>query len=638
MTFTPLLASKARLQMLGPCALMLLTLAPTSCGGSQSLEGYSSQGPEIELHADGAIGELPRLDKSSILYTNPQAEDLTVSIATTKEWLTHDCPPTITVPARSSLKVNLRIRSHLTPATPGTYEATLRIAQSSSGAPLLTASVSLSLGPSQETWRAIKSAPESRVVYVSATEGDDANSGLSAQDAKKTITSGMQLIRAGYPDHLLLRRGDTWNERIGDWRASGRSPNEPAVISSYGTEQDRPKLLCPSTGLSISRAPVQHLIISGIQLTATARGYSGIEIMTTANHVLLEDLFVSDFKDNIVLQSYGGKVENVTVSNSTVVDSHYDSGHSQGLYAAGVDGLAIAGCLFDHNGWVASSTPYAPTMFNHNIYIDDSCGPVELTGSIIARASSHGAHFRAGGEVSHNLFLRNAINLQVGYKPGAKPQGVEALVCNNIFQDGRDITSSIPRRWGMQLKNIREGTVADNILVQCPGGGYQRLIELSTSDGVGVNSLSISDNLAIEWGAPIAITGTRYSRVRLGRNEVTESRSILMHTDGLPAGNALMSFGNRLNPNGTPTPYYAGSRMTLTPWKAAVHDTTSWEAPGNYKNPSYNIETYTQTHAPATSPTLEAFLAQARERSKFNWSKKLTARQCIEAFRAAYSR
>lgn len=77
----------------------------------------------------------------------------------------------------------------------------------------------------------LKPSANSRVVYVSSSQGNDSNTGLSTSKPVKTLSKARSLVRDGNPDWILLRRGDTWtDERIGTF-INGKSPTEPAVIS-----------------------------------------------------------------------------------------------------------------------------------------------------------------------------------------------------------------------------------------------------------------------------------------------------------------------------------------------------------------------------------------------------------------------
>src|SRR4051812_11989238 len=88
-------------------------------------------------------------------------------------------------------------------------------------------------------WTNITPSSDTRTIYVSSSSGSDSNNGLSASSPVKTIAKGYSLIRTESPDWLLLKKGDTFYESIPTWKKSGRSAQEPMLISSYGSG-DRP--------------------------------------------------------------------------------------------------------------------------------------------------------------------------------------------------------------------------------------------------------------------------------------------------------------------------------------------------------------------------------------------------------------
>ena len=72
-------------------------------------------------------------------------------------------------------------------------------------------------------------------MIVSSSTGSDSNSGLTEATPKRTLRAGFDALRNGYPDHLRLRKGDSWtNEKFGNeyngWDKAGRSGSEPMVV------------------------------------------------------------------------------------------------------------------------------------------------------------------------------------------------------------------------------------------------------------------------------------------------------------------------------------------------------------------------------------------------------------------------
>jgi Ca2+-binding RTX toxin-like protein len=90
-------------------------------------------------------------------------------------------------------------------------------------------------------------ASDSRVIYLDPTPGGpgkDTNSGLSSAAPVFSWNKAVSLMRNGYPDWLLIKRGTTLNVGVTNWNKSGRSGAYPMVISTYGDPNAaRPKFL-----------------------------------------------------------------------------------------------------------------------------------------------------------------------------------------------------------------------------------------------------------------------------------------------------------------------------------------------------------------------------------------------------------
>ncbi|MCR6630368.1 MAG: hypothetical protein NVV74_10145 [Magnetospirillum sp.] len=115
-------------------------------------------------------------------------------------------------------------------------------------------------------WTQITPSSDSRIVYVS-NAGNDANNGLSASTPKATIAAANSLIRDGYPDHLLLRRGDTFSvgggTALGRWK-NGRSATEPMLLSYYGSSGARPIVKVVEKMLDHDGHTRNHLAFIGV--------------------------------------------------------------------------------------------------------------------------------------------------------------------------------------------------------------------------------------------------------------------------------------------------------------------------------------------------------------------------------------
>ena len=102
-----------------------------------------------------------------------------------------------------------------------------------------------------EGWTTLSPSADSRIIYVHASGGNDATGMVyTATDAAvgsdptqpvgtiqafATIAAAKAHLRKGWPDWILLARGETWQENLDlGSRPIGRSPAERLVASAYG--------------------------------------------------------------------------------------------------------------------------------------------------------------------------------------------------------------------------------------------------------------------------------------------------------------------------------------------------------------------------------------------------------------------
>lgn len=117
-------------------------------------------------------------------------------------------------------------------------------------------------------WTIITPSADSKIIYVSSSEGDDSNDGLSPEKPVATIEKASNLVRNGYPDHILLKCGDAWETPYVYRFNSGRSATEPMVISYYGDSISRPLLLINSFFLNINGNPISNVAFTGLEFYA----------------------------------------------------------------------------------------------------------------------------------------------------------------------------------------------------------------------------------------------------------------------------------------------------------------------------------------------------------------------------------
>src|SRR5688572_4240788 len=340
------------------------------------------------------------------------------------------------------------------------------------------------LPTSSEGWTVLAPSGDSLMIFVSSSEGDNANDGLTELTPKATISAGKALLRDGFPDWLQLKAGDTFvDQEIGNLSKGGRSELEPMVITSYGTGP-RPYL---QTGLDIAfstSGTPSHIAIVGLRFHAHSftgtNGSAGILMLNTVDDVLFEDCVIEGYLTNFVMQANNGPdtLTNVRIRRCIVIDAYSGtSSHSQGIYAEGLTNLLIEECVFDHNGWKEGGAGPA-TMFNHNIYIN-ACSNVVVRGSFFLRASSMGNKFNCdftGGSqnilIENNFYLEGELGISIGGNGDDPFRFADVTIRDNVFMHiGRTQPTNRDLAWYLEAKDWDAGVIENNLLL------HQTLLE-----------------------------------------------------------------------------------------------------------------------------------------------------------------
>lgn len=357
-----------------------------------------------------------------------------------------------------------------------------------------------------EGWTELTPSDDSQMLYVSSSEGDDSNPG-TIDEPLATVQSAWDQVRDGYPDWVLLKRGDAFYGKLGDFTKSGRSEDEKLVITAYG-EGERPEIrLGEDRWINVTDDDhsVAHIAITSIALRAVNRdpddaAFDGGEAELTAIRTcctadiqdwLLEDMSFRYFTKAMTVE---GDVRDITIRRSFFLDSYsIDAGHSQGIYTSDTTNLTFEENIFDHNGWNETIEGADPTKFNHNIYIQSDNTNVEARGNIIARAAAHGAQFRPGAIVEDNIFLDNNLAFFISGPSHLSPDDVEQKALNNVVVGCamKDIDGGAG--FGIQMWDLGKNALAEgNIVAQCPKGNSAKALEVA--DHI------LVDNVIYDWG------------------------------------------------------------------------------------------------------------------------------------------
>ncbi|HEV8292471.1 MAG TPA: right-handed parallel beta-helix repeat-containing protein, partial [Tepidisphaeraceae bacterium] len=525
----------------------------------------------------------------------------------------------------------------------------------------------LSVGLNANGWTVVDASPDTRRIYVSSSIGNDLNTGFSPSSPLKTIAAGIALLRNGMPDWILLKRGDSWSgEGLGSWSKSGRSAEEPMLISAYGSGE-RPLLNTGAyNGFYTQNDAVNNLDIIGIHFYADTRdpnsptyvgpdGGLGIRWLVGGTNLLIEDCDIDSYATNIDISAAYGPISNVSLRRNIITDAYTITGHSQGAIFGGIDGLTLEGNVFDHNGWNEQIADAEPTVFNHNIYIVQDNKNVIVKDNIIANAASHGLQARSGGQISGNIFINNPIGLSFGLVNGSHETdgGVTGFIKDNIFLGSRDINGAV-RGYVMEIDNVKPGgtVISGNIMV----GNAQSLnpaIQLSygtyagaPSGTTGINDLTIENNVLYNWASalwidsrmvPGSIGSLALNNLTVRNNDFQMLRDPQMIVHGPLFNSAQEHFAANRYYSTQPVASWFSVNFTTTSfntWKSS-YESTAVNTQVGYPDSTRTIATYNATLGGAT--TAAAFITEARKQSQINWRAGYTSSAIGDYFEQGYN-
>lgn len=356
--------------------------------------------------------------------------------------------------------------------------------------------ITISAATSDNGFTPIVPSNDSRLIYVSSSQGSDDNDGLSQESPVKTLAKAFDLARENYPDHIYLKRGDVWRGENLSGVRSGRNASEPAVVAFYGESGARPRLENTTSFMNIwqgkpgdSRRPVRkHVWFIGLDFYAYSRDPNHPKFSNTDAGSPGKVSFLSHhedilFEDNlfryveVTVQGFEhGDPENFRFRRNIFTgayvntSSYHRDSRPSNMYTAKLSNLLLEENVFDYGGWNPNVVGAGANMFNHNVYLQSTTSDVVVRGNIFTRASSHGIQARGGALVENNFFGRNAVSLLIGYNSdNPLAPGVRAHALNNVISEGFSMAKGIDpcegtnlctlALWGLDLST--DGAEAD---------------------------------------------------------------------------------------------------------------------------------------------------------------------------------
>lgn len=249
---------------------------------------------------------------------------------------------------------------------------------------------------------AIRPSIDSKLIYVSSSQGDDQNSCLNEASPCKTIKAGMEKMRAGYPDHIYLKRGDIWRNETLLGLNSGRSAEEPAVLAYYGINGARPKLISSGSALHIFQDKLANVQIMGLEFSAekTTDNPSRADIVLWGanQNILFEDNKFS--RMTVVIKARNNaKPENIRLRRNIWVDDSAVASLAK-LHIEATNGLLIEENVFNYG---AGKNERNEDIRPRALSISNLNATAILRGNIIVGSSSREAQLFPGAITQDNF-------------------------------------------------------------------------------------------------------------------------------------------------------------------------------------------------------------------------------------------
>ncbi len=562
-------------------------------------------------------------------------------------------------------------------------------------------------------WTVLTPSADTRIIYVSSSLGDDATGGpCSPADAAvgadpflpagevrpfRSVAAAMAQAREGFPDWVLLRRGDVWQEAV-PGVPSGRSRPEPFVLSAYGAGPDRPVL---KTGadrpLVFDEAGFHDVAIVSLHFYASTRDPGSPDYVSSAGGgslrallrrggvaegLLIEDCVIRFYATNVVLENpRGGTTGDIVLRRNLLLDAYNERGHSQGAYASHMSGLLLEENVFDHNGWLipgefhrfrSTRRDGRATMFNHNTYFG-SCHDVVFRGNMFLRGASMGNKWRSDRtrscfnvRIEDNLYVAGELGIGIGGNTSAPFRFANVTVANNVMLNvGTPQPTGRNLGWCLSIRDWDGGLVAGNLFLHQPNEAVDSVygIAIRGTPRVGATrDVLIHDNIIHGLSSRIAgiavADGLALERITF-RNNAMQFPGLATQLVKLPPDPSALSFqGNVYWTDGPAGEWFAVGqagcdydgwidRSGRTIWSPVAESACDFETwPGrsgeqgavrervDYPDPTRCIESYMASLG--GEPSLDAFYTEVRKQSKANWRPEFTAAAVNDWIRAGF--
>lgn len=406
-------------------------------------------------------------------------------------------------------------------------------------------------------WSIIKPDIETKIVYVSSTEGDDnlgqVYNGLGMDDpfnpsnisAFKTIEKAYEHVRDGKPDWILLKKGDRFELEQTLWLKTGKSQTAHIVLGAYGNKNSKRPIIDSNSNNAIQGLRNRsYNTILGIEFYSRTHDpsspyFKGWDIKGSTAFTNLasnvngnwyvrglhfENNRFNFYSTGITLGSMGAAINtNIVIRRNEFLNAYKTNGHSAGMFLSQVDHILIEENILDHNGWyqqrpsnVTLNTKdkgYA-TIFNHNIYVNHGNNMV-IRKNLTSRSSSIGMKFTSNANTEtkintiessnilliDNLFIEGEVGISLGgnkdYNNGYRWENIQ-VVGNVLSNIGRTRPTNRNISWGIGAYDWKSGNICGNVVMDQTVNQITNVNAIDVSGDIG--DVTVLSNTIINMG------------------------------------------------------------------------------------------------------------------------------------------
>lgn len=512
-------------------------------------------------------------------------------------------------------------------------------------------------------------------VYVSSSQGSDANDGTTPKTALATIQAGYNQLRDGFPDQLLLNRRDIWyNTPVLVWQKNGENSLNPILIGAYTTgvmppnTDTRPTIIVDAnngTGWFYGQTKFSNLAIQSLRIICSgyrqqnvridpSRKPNGIVVNGNGNSgIYLEDVYLEGFCSNIeVLPDDGPSpflFTQITVNRCVLINPWENNNGCANFYCQGTNGVAFYETAFinlkSNDALTSNWGTASGCLMSHHIYFNEFSSGLIVSGCILYNSRTNQTN-RGGGSSYENLCVRGGQGLNFACAWGDFPYNC----INNVVTETRNHWNGQSLGQGIILANSSGCIVSNNLLANATDGLDNQAIRLEKPFTAG----TISGNVGYKWPivtnnddcylsfntqpvGPLVVVNNLWECDIAGRVIYTAFDGFWW-VSGVTSGNFTYQNNQYWNDGSTNYVFqytFAGVNYTYAQWK------TQWEPSAtsgvkSFFDSTRTVGTYYQNVLGGSNNT-DLFMSGVAKMCSGNWNSGYMAKSVNDYMRVGFS-